>query len=198
MAFTLFSRSGQTLDWVAQYALPYLKQHPYIKVWDAGCAMGPEPYSIAILFREDLGPFQFRNVRIYATDIGSPYAETIAQGIYPCAELGRIPRDLFAKYFRPNGNPSHFQANEELRRAVHFYRHDLLSLQPILDDFDLIVCKNVLSHFTPTQSADVVRMFHRALAQGGYLALARTQKLPHGTEHLFHRVTPGAQLYRKA
>jgi chemotaxis protein methyltransferase CheR len=199
MTFALFSRSEQTLDVIAQYALPHFKQHPFIKVWDAGCAMGTEPYSIAILLRENLERVQFQNVRIYATDIGASYfAETMARGIYPAAELGQFPRALFGKYFKPNGKPGHFQASEELRRAVHFHRHDLLSLQPILDDFDLIVCKNVLPRLTPAQSVDVVRMFHCALAKEGYLVLEQTQKLPHGTECLFHRVTPTASIYRKA
>jgi chemotaxis protein methyltransferase CheR len=199
MAFTLFPQNELKLDPVIQYVLPYLKQHPFIKVWDAGCAVGPEPYSIAITLRENLGANQFRNVRIYATDIGEMhFAETIARGIYPDAELAQIPRDLFVKYFKPNGKPSHFQANGELRRAVYFHRHDLLSLQPILNDFGLIVCKNVLPRFTPSQRADVVRMFHRALARDGYLVLEQAQNLPYGTERLFHRVTPSAQLYRKA
>jgi chemotaxis methyl-accepting protein methylase len=39
-----------------------------------------------------------------------------------------------------------------------------------MDDYCLIICKNVLLHFSYAQRVDVFRMFHRALAQGGYLA----------------------------
>ena len=48
MAFTYFFRDKQTLDLIVSHALPMLKGHRHIDVWDAGCAHGPEPYSLAI------------------------------------------------------------------------------------------------------------------------------------------------------
>ena len=198
MAFTFFFRDTQTLELVAQYALPSLKQNRYIRVWDAGCAMGPEPYSIAIIFRENMGHFLFRNVQIHATDIDESDFESIIQrGVYSEQELGRIPRDIFARYFAPDGAPGYFQISDELRRAVRFYRHDLLSLQPIREDFGLIVCKNVLLHFKAEQRVQVIQMFHRALVDGGYLVMEQTQKLPSETSPLFRQVTDAAQLYQK-
>jgi chemotaxis protein methyltransferase CheR len=198
MAFTSFLRDTHTLDLLAQYVLPDLKRNQFIRVWDAGCAMGPEPYFIAMIFRENMEPFLFRNVLIYATDIDeSSFGVGIRRGVYSEAELGQISRDLFNKYFVPNGAPGHFQVREELRRAVHFQRHDLLSLQPVREDFGLVVCKNVLLHLAPAQRADVVRMFHRALAQDGYFLMEQTQRLPSSTERLFRRVTEVAQLYQK-
>lgn len=160
--------------------------------------MGPEPYSIAMILRENMGQFLFRNVLIYATDIDEgDFGTFTARGVYPEMELGQIPRDLFSKYFTPNGKPGYFQVTEELRRAVHFQRHDLLSLQPVCEDLGLIVCKNVLLHLAPAQRVDVIRMFHHALAKDGFLVMEQTQKLPHETEHLFHQVTKAAQLFRK-
>lgn len=198
MAFTFSFRDTPTRDLLAQYALPNLKRHQFIRVWDAGCAMGPEPFSIAMILREQMGHSLFRNVLIYATDIdGSDFGGAIARGVFPEAELGRIPRDLFDKYFAPKGPSGYFQVSEELRRAVHFQRHDLLSLQPVREDLGLIVCKNVLLHLAPTQREDVVRMFHHALAKDGYLVMEQTQKLPFGTGRLFRRVTHAAQLYQK-
>jgi chemotaxis protein methyltransferase CheR len=69
MAFTYFFRDMQTLEMIRDYALPTLRTKRYINVWDAGCAMGPEPYSLAIILRENMGNMIFRNVKIYATDI---------------------------------------------------------------------------------------------------------------------------------
>ena len=198
MAFTFFFRDTQTLEMIAQYALPTLKQNRYIRVWDAGCAMGPEPYSLAIIFRENMGHFLFRNVQIHATDIDeSNFEAIIKRGVYSEQELGRIPRDIFARYFTPDGEPGYFQIAEELRQAIHFRRHDLLSLQPIREDFGLIVCKNVLLHFTAEQRVQVIKMFHRALSDGGYLVMEQTQKLPSEVSPLFRQVTEAAQLYQK-
>ena len=199
MAFTFFFRDNESLNLITKYALPDLKRHQFIRVWDAGCATGPEPYSIAMILRENMGQFLFRNVLIYATDLNEgDFAETVAQGIYPAAELGRIPRDLFCRYFAPNGRPGYYQVSAELRRAVHFQRHDLLSLQPVRDDLGLIVCKNVLLHLAPGQREDVIRMFHRALAADGFLVMEHTQKLPWETRRLFRQVTSAAQLFQKA
>ena len=179
MSLTFSHRNNETLELLTQYALPDLKRHPFIRIWDAGCASGPEPYSIAMTLRENMGHSLFRNVLIYATDIDAGDLNThTARGVYPELELGRIPRDLFDKYFAPNRKPGYFEVSEELRRVVHFHRHDLLSLEPIREDLGLIVCKNVLVHLTSSQRVDVIRMFHRALAKDGLLIVEQTQKLP--------------------
>ncbi len=198
MAFTFFFRDTQTLELVAEHALPELKRQQFIRVWDAGCAFGPEPYSLAIILRENMGRFLFRNVKIFATDIDeSNFGEIIARGVYSEQELGRIPRDIFSRYFEPCDTAGQFQISDEMRQAVQFQRHDLLTLKPVREDFGLIVCKNVLLHFTPEQRAQVVAMFHGALIEGGFFVTENTQKLPPGTEHLFRPVTGAAQLYQK-
>jgi chemotaxis protein methyltransferase CheR len=186
------------LDLITKYALPVLKRHQFVRVWDAGCATGPEPYSIAMILRESMGQLLFKNVLIYATDLDEGnFSDDVALGIYPATKLGSIPRDLFSRYFSPNGKPGYFEVSAELRRAVHFQRHDLLSLQPVRDDLGLIVCKNVLPDLAPTQRVDVIRMFHRALATDGFFIMERSQKMPSETLRLFRQVPCAAQLYRK-
>jgi len=215
MAFTYFFRDRQTLDLIVQHALPDLKRRRYINVWDAGCAMGPEPYSIAIIFRENMGPFLFRNVRIYASDIdeSNRFGVIIACGLYPEEQVKRIPSELLSRYFSPNGEEgpstgpspssggtsgqSYFRISDEIRKAVTFQRHDLLSLKPIREEFGLVVCKNVLLHLPHEGRVEVIKMFHHALSQGGYFVTEQTQKLPPKTEHLFRQVTNAGQLFQK-
>ena len=69
MAFTFFFRDAQTLNLAIDYFLPFVQSRRTITIWSAGCAMGQEPYTFAILLRERMGPYLFRNVKIYATDI---------------------------------------------------------------------------------------------------------------------------------
>lgn len=199
MAFTYFFRDQPVLDLIAQHALPDLATRRYINVWDAGCAYGPEPYSIAITFRENMGHFLFRNVRIYATDIDESqhFGDVIAHGVYTGKEVGRIPADILARYFEPVSEPGHMRVCDEIRGAVRYQRHDLLTLQPFREGVGLIVCKNVLLHFTPDQRVAVLRMFHTALMPGGYLVTEQTQKLPPEIEPLFHRVSGAGQLFQK-
>jgi chemotaxis protein methyltransferase CheR len=172
--------------------------------------MGPEPYSLAIMLRENMTHFLFRNVKIYATDIdeNNQFGKIIAHGVYPEMRVKRIPPALLSKYFSPALPPeatayrmtqtaNYFQVSEELKRAIRFQRHDLLSLKPIREELTLIVCKNVLLHFKPAERAPVVKMFHSALAQGGYFVTEQTQKLPAETQHLFRKVTRAGQLFQK-
>jgi len=197
MAFTYFFRDQDALNLLAEYVVPDLSTRRYMDVWDAGCANGPEPYSIAIVFRKQMGPFLFRNLRIWATDINERFGEIISRGVYSDKETKRIAPDIRERYFCPWGDNGSLQVNEEIRKAVRFQQHDLLSLVPIREQFGLIVCKNVLLHFSPPERVEVIKMFHRALAQNGYFLAERTQELPAETAHLFSRVTSRGQLFRK-
>jgi chemotaxis protein methyltransferase CheR len=199
MAFTYFFRDGQALDLLAEHVIPHLATRRYMDVWDAGCATGPEPYSIAITFREHMGPFLFRNLRIWATDVDetNTFGRIIARGAYSQQETKRIPPAIRAKYFSAQGGDGSLQVSEEIRRVVRFQRHDLLSLEPVREQFGLIVCKNVLLHFSPPERVDVIRMFHRALSESGYFLTERTQDLPPQTAQLFSRVTSTGQLFKK-
>jgi chemotaxis protein methyltransferase CheR len=199
MAFTYFFRDWQTIETVADHVIPELTRQRYVNIWDAGCANGPEPYTLAIMFRERMGKFMFRNLHIYASDIdeSNQFGEVITKGVYPRMDLQRIPHPIFESYFSSNGSPEHYQISDELRHVVTFQKHDLLSLQPIRDGFGLVVCKNVLLHFTAEQRVAVIRMFHQALAPGGFMVTEQTQKLPEEAEPWFGKVSATAQLFQK-
>lgn len=199
MAFTYFFRDVQTLELACDHALPVLKTRRYINIWDAGCAMGPEPYTLAIILRERMGHMYFRNVRITATDIDESnlFGKIIRDGAYPREQVERIPQDLFNQYFEKAEKEGHFRIVEEIRRALRFVRHDLLTLQSPGNDYGLIVCKNVLLHFNEEQRIKVIRMFHDSLMEGGFLVFEQTQALPPSVAHLFAPVVSNAQLFRK-
>ncbi len=199
MAFTYFFRDVQTLELARDHALPFLKTRRYINIWDAGCAMGPEPYTLAMILRESMGHMYFRNIRIKASDIDGSnlFNKIINEGLYPLEQVERISKDIFQSYFEKDEQTGHYRISEEIRRAVSFQKHDLLSLQAIGSDFGLIVCKNVLLHFNEEQRIKVIKMFYEALMEGGFLVFEQTQVLPKEVVHLFEPVVSNAQLFRK-
>ncbi len=197
MAFTFFFRDWQTLELAIDDAMPGLQGRAFIHVWDAGCAHGPEPYTLAMLLRERMSEYVFRNVRIHATDIDSSFAGQVASGMFAEAEVKRVPPECLAKYFRPASRPGFVEIVPELREKVTFLNRDLLLLDPVREGLSLIVCKNVLLHFEESQRIEVLRMFHRALQPGGTLVMENTQKLPDVLEPSFRQVAPYAQVYRK-
>jgi len=198
MAFTFFFRDLHTLELAVDRALPAILGRSRPRVWDAGCATGQEPYSLAVLFSERLGHFAFRNLSIEATDLDETgkFEEIVRQGCYPRAELERIPADLREKYFE-HVEYDRMRVCTALRDRIRFRRHNLLSLEPIGEGFSLIVCKNVLLHFSAEQRIEVIRMFHHALDPGGFLVMEQTQKLPGDAEVLFSQVVTDAQLFAK-
>lgn len=199
MAFSYFMRDQPTLEHAVDHTVPYASGRSRIKVWDAGCALGQETYTLAMILAERMNRFGFKNVRIDATDHDSVnrFGDVVSQGIYHYDELKRTPPELFRKYFEPAGTPDHFRVVADLRSRVNFSYHDLLSLKPPGSDYCLIVCKNVLLHFRQPERVEVFRMFHQALAPGGFLAMENTQKLPVEVAHLFSQVAPDAQVYKK-
>ena len=174
------------------------RNHP--RIWDAGVAMGQEPYTLSILFAERMGHFAFNNLRIEATDVESTgqFAQTIEAGLYPKEELSRLPEGMLDKYFEPAGKPGLFRVIDKVKQRVAFQWHDLLSFKEIGQGFSLVVCKNVLLHFQPLERIEVLKMFHRALAPGGLFATEQTQEMPRELAPLFERVVPDGPLFRKA
>jgi chemotaxis protein methyltransferase CheR len=129
MAFTFFFRDSQTLELAIDDALPSLRGRAFIYVWDAGCAHGPEPYTLAILLTEQMSDYIFRNVHIHATDIDSSFAAQVTSGVFPEQEVKRVPPEIFQKYFRPAlrkrtvpDQPSDRVARPEALRRAWFVR----------------------------------------------------------------------------
>lgn len=199
MAFTFFFRDNHSLTAAADLLLSKIEGLREVKIWDAGCAMGPEPYSFAILLAERMGYFAFKKIKIHATDIdeSGSFSDIVSEGIYPENELCRIPRDIFIKYFSSSKKQGYFRLNESIRSRVVFHRHNLLSLKPIDTGYNMVICKNVLLHFTTVQRANVINMYHTVLKDGGILLTERTQTLPESNEKSFRKIAPDVNVYEK-
>ena len=193
MAFTFFFRDLPVIENAVEHAVHFASGRMRFKVWDAGSAMGQETYTIAIVLAEKMGKFAFKNLRLSATDYDSAnnFGDFVKTAVYHYDELKLTP-EMKQAY-----KADHFRVIESLRNQVTFEYHDLLSFKPIGLDFSLIVCKNVLLHFQHSQRVEVIRMFHRALLPGGFFTTEHTQKLPQEVSHLFEKVVPDSQLFRK-
>ena len=199
MAFTFFFRDQHVLELVVDQLRPHLAGRSHASIWDAGCAMGQEPYTLAIMLAEKMGYFAFNNLRIDATDLdnGGRFGPIVKAAAYPREEIDRMPDGILEKYFEKNGKPNHYQVVERIRSRVAYRQHNLLSLQEAGHGYSLVLCKNVLLHFQPPERVEVLRMFHRALAPEGFFATEQTQKMPEEAAPLFERVAPDGQVFRK-
>jgi chemotaxis protein methyltransferase CheR len=201
MAYTSFFRDADALKAISEIVIPAISHSRSIRVWDAGCASGEEPFTLAILFASRLGAFPFRNLDILATDYEESnypqFAERIRAAEYSRQDIFWVPPAHREQYFESTDNPEMFRLTQPIRERVRYLQHDLLTLAPPETGHSLIVCKNVLMHFSPEHQVQVLQMFHRALLPGGYLALDGNQGLPEACVADFPRVEPGTPLYQK-
>lgn len=197
MAFTFFFRDQTPLEHAVRFMVQNTSGRSRVRIWDAGCAMGQEPYTLAILLAENMGQFAFRNIQIVATDYDAPLLQTLAAAIYPKEDLQRIPKELFEKYFEPDTQAGYCRVKSIITDRVSPQEHDLLSFVPVQTGFSLIICKNVLLHFSQEQRIKVLRMFHAALEPDGILAMEHTQKMPPELTGRFQQLVSDGQVFRK-
>ena len=107
MAFSFFFRDVPALETAAQAMIEQSQGQSRVRVWVAGCAMGQEVYTLAILLAEKMHYFAFQNLIIYASDIEKDFGGTVARGEYEWGDIERIPdqlRDKTAGAFRKTLN----------------------------------------------------------------------------------------------
>jgi two-component system CheB/CheR fusion protein len=195
---TGFFRDRPAWDFVAERLIPsLLESQPRgqpIRVWSAGCASGEEPYSVAMLFAEAVGMENLRRVvKIYATDVDEEALAQARQGSYSLKDIAELPEALRDRYFDTVG--TRLMLRNELRRAVIFGRHDLMTDAPI-GRLDLLVCRNTLMYFNAEIQHQILRRFHFALQDRGSLFLGKAEMLlSHGG--LFLPVSMKHRIFRK-
>lgn len=159
--------------------VPYLKTYPSLKLWDAGCSTGEETYSLAILLKEET---LFNKTRIYATDINQKVLNTAKDGIYPIAYMKDYSRNYLnagghgslSDYYFANYNNAIL--NNELSRNLVFSIHNLAQ-DGSFNEFNLIVCRNVLIYFQKELQEKVLGLFLESLPMFGFLALGNKESI---------------------
>ncbi len=159
--------------------IPQLNKLPVIKIWHAGCSTGEEVYSMAILLKEH--NLLDKSI-IYATDINQSVLDTAKSGKYSIESFKESEfnyresegtKKLAEYYTVLNGE---ILMNEDLKSKIIFSTHNLVS-DNAFNQFDLIVCRNVLIYFNKTLQDNVLQMFYNSLTQNGILAIGSKETL---------------------
>jgi chemotaxis protein methyltransferase CheR len=162
-----------------------------LRVWSAGCSIGAEPYSLAMLL-DQLAPAGRH--QLIATDLDrSALVKARGRGPYNAEEIQNLTPAQRAAYLEPGGPP--FFIRERLARKVEFREHDLLA-SPFPANQDLIVCRNVVIYFTAETKDELYRRFQAALRPGGVLFVGATEIVPHSQEIGLR--AHGISFYRRA
>lgn len=162
-----------------EVVLPKLGTYPFIRIWLAGCSTGEEAYSMAILLKE----LNLLNKSlIYATDINPVVLEKAASSMFALNQMKQYSEnyiqsggtDEFSNYYTASYSLAKF--NEELKRKIIFSTHNLVS-DHSFNEFQLILCRNVLIYFDRDLQQKVLNLFDDSLEHLGYLALGTKETL---------------------
>ena len=149
-----------------------LKRSRRLNIWSAGCSIGAEPYSLAMIMKE-LTPGVHH--RILATDLDVEILAKAKQGIYQESEIKSISKERLARYFtRTEGGK--YAVKPEIKSCVEFKRHNLLK-DSFESGFDLILCRNVVIYFTEEAKNQLYANFFQALKPGGILFVGATEAI---------------------
>jgi chemotaxis protein methyltransferase CheR len=183
-----------------QQVVPLLRTYPYIRIWHAGCSTGQEVYSMAILLQEE---GLYHRCRIYATDTNEAVLKQAKNGIYPL-ELMQEYTQLYLKAGGTRSFSEYYTAaygsamlRSNLRENIVFSQHNLAT-DGSFNEFNVIICRNVLIYFDRVLQKQVYQLFYESLCKFGILGLGKQESLRlSGYEQYYEEIQRGEKLYRR-
>jgi chemotaxis protein methyltransferase CheR len=202
---TYFFRERKAFEALAMQVIPQLIERRgaerRLRVWSAGCCSGEEAYSLAILLQQCIPDCHDWQISILATDVNERSLRKAAAGIYTEWSFRDAAPGFKESYFRRTAD-GRYALHSQFKQSVKFAPLNLVddSFPSLATDtvaMDLILCRNVLMYFTPTQARKVAGNLRRALRDDGWLLTSAGD----GSHALTDDFTPvsmaGAILYRK-
>jgi chemotaxis protein methyltransferase CheR len=186
--------------WISfrKIVVPMLRTYPSVQIWMPACSSGEEVYALAILLHEE---GIYPRCRIYATDLSEKTLEQAREGKYSLASMKEHGeryaqaggKALLSDYYRRRGRQQAVIMKLFLREHLVFAEHNLATDGPF-NEFQAIVCEDVLGLFNESLQDRVHGLFRQSLTRFGILGLGgQKPQAPDGYETL-----PGAAgLYRK-
>lgn len=179
--------------------LPLLGTKPFIRIWHAGCSSGEEVYSMAIMLKE---AGLLHKTLLYATDINATVLETAKKGIFPLRAMKEYSENYresggqedFSNYYIANYGVAKF--SEEFAERMVFSQHNLVS-DTSFNEFDFILCRNVLIYFDNDLQRRVIKLFDESLSVLGYLALGTKETIKYSIEPNKYKQLEKEKIWRK-
>ncbi len=196
---TRFFREPHHFDHLRSMVIPRVfsaanKSRP-IRFWSAGCSSGEEPYSIAMTVIDavpDLDDFDFQ---IVATDIDTTMISKSQNACYSVRELDSIPEPMRSEdTIMLQDCQDRFCIADNVRKYVAFDQLNLIGDWPLVDQFDVIFCRNVMIYFEQDIQKQTTDRMADLLTDGGMLYIGHSENLSRVTDSV---TLVGPTVYRK-
>lgn len=180
--------------------VPKLRERSFLRFWHAGCASGEEVYSTAIVLTEEK---LYAKSRLYATDINTALLEEAKAGIFHLKTM----QGYTENYIRAGGTKefsTYYTAkydnallHPDLKKNIVWAQHNLVT-DASFNEFDVILCRNVMIYFNRTLQNEVHDLLYESLAVGGYLMLGNRESLKFTShESDYEEIDEQARVYRR-
>ena len=171
---SFFFRDNKPFEIFQAETLPMLlrtrAQRKSIRIWSAACSTGQEPYSLAMILREEAAKLAGWRIEILATDLSAEVLEKAKVGLYSQFEVQRgLPIKMLMKFF--NQTNEMWRIDAAIRAMVRFRELNLLEDLSVLGQFDVIFCRNVLIYFDQDTKRLVLERMAKLMPADGVLYL---------------------------
>ena len=177
---TYFFRDYHPFDALQKTIIPNLIEQKEstrsLSIWSAACSTGQEPYSLAMMLKENFPILDNWNVSILATDLSNTALNRAKEGRYNQIEVNRgLPANLLIKYFKMVDND--WVIDEQLRELIEFRPMNLIQPWPIFQPFDIILIRNVLIYFNVETKKAILNKLNSCIRPHGYLFLGASESV---------------------
>jgi chemotaxis protein methyltransferase CheR len=184
---------------IGSEVIPWLQTYPFIRIWHAGCGRGEEVYSMAILLHE---AGLYDRCRIYATDLNDVALRQAQAGVFPLDKVQEYTRNYiaasnrrsFSEYYTARYGNAIFRP--WLKKHMIFSRHNLATDGPF-NEFNLILCRNVLIYFNQSLQERVHDMLYNSLTMFGFLGLGWQESLRATAQANYEVFSGREKIFRK-
>ncbi|MDX9730689.1 MAG: protein-glutamate O-methyltransferase CheR [Bdellovibrionales bacterium] len=189
---TYFFRTPRIWEYIEKQYLPewYAKNPKRVfMVWSAAASSGEEAHSLGIVcqaFKEKNPNFLFK---VFGTDISQEMIEKCRLGHYSGRSvemLGNSRPEYFAKYMQQVSDGV-FQVSPVIKARLAFQQHNLFKPLLKMDQFDLVLIRNVLIYFTGEDQEKVLSLLAPRMFADSHLIIGESESLSHIKTPFVHK-----------
>lgn len=196
---TEFFRELDKFEFIYNELFNYLSSFVHLKIWCAGCSTGEDAFSLALLLNEKK---ILEKSQIYATDFNQKILAQAKKGRFKNEDLKDAAlkyrlltrKEDFFSYFHTSKN--YLQISPKFREKILFFNHNLV-LDSVMNEFQLIICKNVLIYFNTSLKQKIFDLFYDSLTPNGFLVLGDNEFLTDSITHKFRVYNSKYRIYQK-
>ena len=171
---SFFFRDTKPFDLCRDHVLPHIlaarADKKFFRIWCAAASTGQEPYSLAMILREQAAKFAGWKWEIVGTDLSREVLERAKNGLYSQFEVQRgLPIQFLIKYF--DKKEDQWQIKPEVRGMVQYRELNLLHDLKPLGAFDVVFCRNVLIYFDQPTKGRILENISKLMPADGMLFL---------------------------